>query len=671
LKGETGGITGVKLASDRKAATNSAQIHLRFIGGFGARVNGKVIEIRKRKARAVLGALALQPGHSCTREFLRGLLWTDSSETDAQNSLRNAIWTLNTALQPSGEDLLNADRLAVWVAPDQLHTDIDDLLLAVESGDPPTQLLDDPHLFDRILPDLFGLTDLFDAQLHAFIDRTRSRFLDAVQNLADATIDDDARIRLLQLLRAVDPLNESFCRQLILAFAAAGRVSDALGTYQLLWNSLDEMFGEEPSAETQEIIVRLKMRAQSGPGPGTAYGIRGDAARPRIIVASTSRAADLALGAIRESCIASLARFREWRIIDADHLNDPTPGGRTDDYLLRLSRPELGPELGADGSRFLALLSNQSTGEVLWSESFDGLLDESSDGQVDAIRRLAMALNIHLTASGLAHRPEMDRTDREATYGRWVRAQNLVTRFTPHSWAQAEIDLDALIAEFPQFGRAYSSRAGIENMRPVSFPGVISKPEQHLRGLTLSAQALALDPMDSRAQLAMGWSCAMAGQFERAELAFDLAYSYNENDPWTIASSAVGLAFCDHFPAARERARLLTALGFRLQPAHWSYIAATRFMALDFRGAVDASERSEEITPDVSAWHAAALHQLGQRDRSRERARRFFDGARARWVGHDPPTRQNMTAWLLSALPIRNPAHRQTLEQALLQDGAG
>jgi hypothetical protein len=146
----------------------------------------------------------------------------------------------------------------------------------------------------------------------------------------------------------------------------------------------------------------------------------------------------------------------------------------------------------------------------------------------------------------------------------------------------------------------------------------------------------------------------MSRQFSRAELAFDLAFQYNENDPWTIVSSAVGLAFCDHIDASCHLLDVLFSLNFRLEPSHWSYVAATRFLGGDYARCVEASERSEEISHDVPAWHAAALALLGRRDEAARIAARFEEIARRNWAAAGPREASEITRWLVSGFPIRN-----------------
>jgi len=175
------------------------------------------------------------------------------------------------------------------------------------------------------------------------------------------------------------------------------------------------------------------------------------------------------------------------------------------------------------------------------------------------------------------------------------------------------------------------------------------------------------DPFDSRAHLAMAWSSAMRRQFEQADLSFSLALDLNENDPWTLISSALGLAFCgDH---ARAQALADRALRVNGSPSksHWAYQATTRFMTGDYRGSVAAAERAEEVILNLPAWHAAALALL-EAGGARQ-AQRFLELIRAHWHGKRPASDADIMAWFMAAFPIRLEDDRRRVRQGLERAG--
>ena len=65
----------------------------------GHLASGQPLDVPK-KAMALLAYLALAPHGACAREGLAALLWGDTPETQARQSLRKTLSTLRQALPP-------------------------------------------------------------------------------------------------------------------------------------------------------------------------------------------------------------------------------------------------------------------------------------------------------------------------------------------------------------------------------------------------------------------------------------------------------------------------------------------------------------------------------------------------------------------------------------------
>jgi tetratricopeptide (TPR) repeat protein len=171
--------------------------------------------------------------------------------------------------------------------------------------------------------------------------------------------------------------------------------------------------------------------------------------------------------------------------------------------------------------------------------------------------------------------------------------------------------------------------------------------------MKLAQTAVDLDPLDTRAQLTLAWSYCMAGQFGRAELHYDLARELNPNNPRTLISAAQGLAFTNAIGKAAQLAQQAIDIAPFLSAPQWAYVAAVRFLAGDYEGALEASRTAGAIV-DVAAWEAAALTQLGRRDEAREAAQRLIADVRGRWTGQrGTPSTAEILPWLLGCYPIR------------------
>ncbi|MFX9642466.1 hypothetical protein ABTU71_18945, partial [Acinetobacter baumannii] len=91
--------------------------------------------------------------------------------------------------------------------------------------------------------------------------------------------------------------------------------------------------------------------------------------------------------------------------------------------------------------------------------------------------------------------------------------------------------------------------------------------------------AVQLDPVDSRAHLCCGWAYAMALREVEAAPHLELACELNDNDPWTLLSSALFSAFCGSIEQAEQRAAQSLALSPAPSYLDWSYHGLIRFLA--------------------------------------------------------------------------------------------
>ncbi len=67
------------------------RIHLNILGRFEIRSEGETVDLRSKKAQALLGYLAVENGRSHSRESLATLLWGATGEERARHNLRQAL----------------------------------------------------------------------------------------------------------------------------------------------------------------------------------------------------------------------------------------------------------------------------------------------------------------------------------------------------------------------------------------------------------------------------------------------------------------------------------------------------------------------------------------------------------------------------------------------------
>jgi hypothetical protein len=88
----------IQASSDRRvmegflAGTSAmAPLQLVLLGGFHASAAGQEIDVPGRKERALLAFLAIPAGEARSRDKLAGLLWSDRGDSQARESLKQAV----------------------------------------------------------------------------------------------------------------------------------------------------------------------------------------------------------------------------------------------------------------------------------------------------------------------------------------------------------------------------------------------------------------------------------------------------------------------------------------------------------------------------------------------------------------------------------------------------
>src|SRR5262249_30430243 len=121
---------------DRVSAggTAVARISLTRRGGSGPRLGPDAVTVPTRKAEALLAYLALHPGQSHPREKLATLLWGNSSEAQARDSLRHALVRLRRALARGPRPGLVSEGHAVALSPAAVDVDVAAFEQALSAG---------------------------------------------------------------------------------------------------------------------------------------------------------------------------------------------------------------------------------------------------------------------------------------------------------------------------------------------------------------------------------------------------------------------------------------------------------------------------------------------------------------------------------------------------------
>jgi DNA-binding SARP family transcriptional activator/TolB-like protein len=688
-------IVNAITADNTAAALESApRLSVSLVGRLGVRFNGRPVELRTRKAGAVLSYLALSETKQESRERLVGLLWSRSDEEKARASLRQVVRELRSMLEEAGYDGFVAERLMIGLDVGRIEVDIESVIRLAEGGRVHPLLLDTPQLDGRLLEGMDDLDPSFRVWVLAKRQTIHERLMRNLdEGLTSASVPAEAKKRIAAAIVNLDPTHEYACRYLMRAHAEEGDTAGALRIYKALWDLLDRDYAMEPSSATEELVASIKLgileRAPADRGASAANDefairmVRGTAAQPLVPIAPAANPpaktrlvlrpfamhgvdedhAHLVQG-FSQHLAACLVRFREWSVVDRPPAAVVLPApDSAPQYCIETTAYQAGHEIN-----IVMVLRDDTTGIYIWSESFRLGLGNWFETQQRIIRRIASSLNVQLSTERLmrlAGEPDVSLD----LHDRWLRGQNLIAKFDQESWQRAVVIFRDSIRENPAFSPFYSSLVQMNNIEHLVHPGVFRNLDKAKATLELAKIAVELDPVDSRAHLCCGWSYTFALREVEAASHMDLACELNDNDPWTLLSSAHYCAFCGSIEQAQLRASQSLALSLAPSRLEWGYHCIIQFLCGDYAGSIEACDRASNVIQTLLAWRAAALFELGQPDAAREEAQRFLNGIRSFWVGSEAPTDAAITRWLLQAHPINVKTRWETLRRSLR--GAG
>ena len=255
------------MTADKAAAApeSAPRLSVSLVGRFGLRFNGRPIELRTRKAGAVLGYLALSEMKQESRERLVGLLWSRSDEERARASLRQVVRELRSVLEEAGYGGFVAERLLVGIDTGQVEVDIESVLQLAESGRVHPLLLDIQQLDERLFEGLDDLDPSFRVWVLAKRQTVHERLMRSLDaGLTATNVPGDIRKKIATAIVNLDPTHEHACRYLMRAHAEDGDSAGALRIYKALWDLLDRDYGMEPSPATEELVANIKLGVFEG-----------------------------------------------------------------------------------------------------------------------------------------------------------------------------------------------------------------------------------------------------------------------------------------------------------------------------------------------------------------------------------------------------------------------
>jgi adenylate cyclase len=270
----------------------AAALRLTLCGRFALHGPGGEIEIASRKCRALLGYLALSEAAEEPRERVIGVLWSETDEERARASFRQALYELRTALEPVSPELVSATKVDLALDRSRLTIDLWSVLDEAKEGRVHAVLVETERLTDTLLADLETIDPAFRTWLVARRQTLHDRLLRQLEQALGHQRPEAAKADIARALLNLEPTHEEAARTLMRLRADAGDIASALAIYRRLWDLLAEEFDVEPSRETQDLVVGLKL---AQPESAQAPPPRAEASTDNMGLADVAGPATLAI----------------------------------------------------------------------------------------------------------------------------------------------------------------------------------------------------------------------------------------------------------------------------------------------------------------------------------------------------------------------------------------
>ena len=224
-------------------------------------------EIKSRKARALITFLVLDSVGSYRRDTLANLLWGGTGRDErSRASLRQCVSALRKALDDVEPGLIGGEGDKIWLASDRVRTDFDVLLerillLEVDHKEIETAV----DRVSNVLAEFDGLSDPFDVWISEIRSRLSRQLLEVMRTvLRDKDKPTDLRRSLARAARSLDAFAEDALRAEMSAEVELGNAAAALRLYGVFCARLEEEMDAEPSPETQDLAVSIKLARDGG-----------------------------------------------------------------------------------------------------------------------------------------------------------------------------------------------------------------------------------------------------------------------------------------------------------------------------------------------------------------------------------------------------------------------
>jgi TolB-like protein/DNA-binding SARP family transcriptional activator/Tfp pilus assembly protein PilF len=634
-------------------------LRIRLLGPVTIEVDGRPVAVASKKARALLGYLALREGTEVSRGVLTGLLWGERSESQARGSLRQTLSELRAALAGSASQSIMASKETVaWVAGSAW---IDAKVVETAASGADHDALRDAaeftggELMEGLSVGEAGFEQWLAAERERFrllSGRIHARLMERAEH--DGRLE-EALTHGLKLI-SCDPLQEHIHRALMRLYAAQGRHDAALAQYERCRRELSNQLGVGPEAETEELARSIRATRREGPAkPRASPSLTPEpehgrwpalslpdkpsiAVLPFVNLSGDPEQEYFADGMV-EDIITALSRMR-WLFVIARASSFTYKGHSVD--VKQVAR-ELGVRYVLEGSvrkaasrvRIAGQLIDGSTGAHLWADRFEGALEDVFDLQDRMTASVVGAIAPRLEQAEI-ERAKRKPTESMDAYDHYLRGMASFYQRTREGTSEALQMYYRAIELDPGFASAYGVAAFCYCMRK-AYSWMTDREQEIAETARLARRAVALGRDDAGALSAGGIALAyVVGDLDNGAAFIDQALALNPNlaaawidSGWARLWLGEPDLAIEHLARAMRLSPLYPQIGrMQFATAHAHFFAGRYDMASSWAEmALRASPDAHQALRIAAASHALAGH-LEQAQKALARLRQLHPALR-------------------------------------------
>ena len=244
-------------------------LEVRLLGQFVVNLDGASIQINSRPAQSLLSYLLINAGKSFRREKLAGLLWPETSDANARNNLRQALWRVRKSLETNyseSQPFFLVDDLTV-AFNGEANFSLDVIRLEAKAGDetPLPELTEIVSLYEgELLPGFYDDWIVLERERLQSVFETR---MDLLVNRLVETQNWSEVIEWSERWIASGSVPEPAYRNLMKAHAGREDMSSVANAFQRCEEAMRDELGLEPSEATQVLFEQLKSGKKILPEP--------------------------------------------------------------------------------------------------------------------------------------------------------------------------------------------------------------------------------------------------------------------------------------------------------------------------------------------------------------------------------------------------------------------